>query len=98
MLQLMIKGGPLMWLILFTSVVAIAIFFERLFHYHRAQINVTDFVAGIRNLLQRGKQIEALALCDETPGPVAQVVKAAVVNGARTREELREEIQDVARA
>ncbi len=98
MLEFMIKGGPLMWPILLCSVVAIGYFFDRLFHFHRASIDTRDFVQGIRNLLQRGNQLEALAMCDETPGPVAQVVKAAVVNRQRKREDLREAIQDVARA
>lgn len=86
-----------MWLILLNAIVAVGVFLERLLHYHRAQINVTDFVNGIRNLLQRGNVIEAIALCDETPGPVAQVVKAGIAHHDRVREEMREAIQDVAR-
>ncbi len=96
-MNVLLKGGPLMWPILACSILAIAIIFERLFHYHRAKINAKDFVQGIRNTLRRGNVIEAIALCDETPGPVAQVVKAAVVNHDRGREEIRETVQDVAR-
>jgi biopolymer transport protein ExbB len=95
--MIMTRGGPLMWLILFNAILAIVIFFERLFHYHRAQIASGDFVQGIRNSLRRGNVIEAIANCDDTPGPVAQIVKAAVVNHDRSREEIREAIQDVAR-
>lgn len=98
MWMIMTKGGPLMWVILFFSVVAVAIFLERLLHYHRAQINAGDFVQGIRNLLKRGNVIESIALCDETPGPVARVVKSVVVNHDRSREEIREAAQDVARS
>jgi biopolymer transport protein ExbB len=87
-----------MWLILFNAVLALVVFFERLFHLHRAQINVADFVRGIQNSLKRGNIIESIALCDEAPGPVAQVVKAAVVNHDRSREEIREAVQDVARS
>ncbi|MCX7915305.1 MAG: MotA/TolQ/ExbB proton channel family protein [Verrucomicrobiae bacterium] len=97
MWEFLSKGGPLMWLIAACSVVAIGYFFDRLFHFHRATIDTRDFVAGIRNLLQRGQTAEALAMCDDTPGPVAQVVKTAVLNHQRPREELREAIQDVAR-
>jgi biopolymer transport protein ExbB len=87
-----------MWLILFNGLLAVAIFFERLFHYHRAQISAVDFVNGIRNSLRRGNVIESIATCDETPGPVAQVVKSAVVNHDRSREDIREAVQDVARS
>ena len=94
MFILMSKGGPLMWLILFSGVVAVATFFERLLHYHRAQINAADFVTGIRNALSRGNIPESLALCDETPGPVAQVVRIGVLNHDCSRDEIREAMQD----
>jgi biopolymer transport protein ExbB len=97
MLSFMSQGGPLMWLILALALVALTVFLERLFHFHRRQINATDFVNGIRNSLKRGNIIEAEATCNETPGPVAQVVKAAVVYHDRPRDEIREVVQDVAR-
>lgn len=98
MLMLMTRGGPLMWLILFNGILAAVVFCDRLFHFHRAQIHTADFVAGIINTLKRGNLIESIALCDETAGPVAAVVKTAVVNHAGDREEIREAVQDVARS
>ena len=98
MLWLMTEGGQLMPMLLVGSVLAIAFFLERMFHYHRAQINAVDFIHGIQNILQRGNINESLSLCDETPGPVAEVVKTAVQNRDRHRDELREAIQDVARS
>jgi len=97
MLTVMTKGGPLMWFILIGAIVAIAVFFERLFHYHRAQIHTNDFVNGILNSLKHGNISEAVATCKDTAGPVAQVVMAAVVNHDRSREEIREAVQDTAR-
>jgi biopolymer transport protein ExbB len=91
------KGGLLMWLILLNGLVALWVFLEKFFHFHRAHINANDFVNGIRNSLKRGNVIESIALCDETPGPVAQVVKVGIVNKDRNREELREAMQDSAR-
>ena len=38
MLTLMSKGGPLMWLILFNALLALGVFLEKLFSFHRAQI------------------------------------------------------------
>jgi biopolymer transport protein ExbB len=90
-------GGPLMWLILLNAALALLIFFERLFHYHRAHIHTGDFVSGIRNALRRGNDSEAVALCEDTPGPVARVVKTAVISRDLPPDELREMLQDVAR-
>lgn len=86
-----------MWLILLNGVVALGIFLERFFHFHRAHINATDFSNGIRNALQRGNIAECTTLCDDTPGPVAQVVKAGILNRERPREEIREAMEDAAR-
>ena len=97
MLTIIAKGGPLMWFILISAILAIAIFFERLFHYHRAQIHTDDFVKGILNSLKRGNVKEAIDTCRDTACPVAQVVMAAVLNHDRSRDEIREAVQDTAR-
>ena len=41
------KGGLLMWPILACSVIAIAVFAERLFYLHRATIHVGEFLQGL---------------------------------------------------
>ena len=51
-MDLITKGGPLMWLLLGCSVIAIAIFLERLFYFHRARIDVGDLLFGLRNLIK----------------------------------------------
>ncbi len=94
----MTKGGLLMWVILFNGLLALVILLERLFHLHRAKIHTRDFITGIINILKRGNVMESIALCDETSGPVAQVVKTAVMNHDRGREEIREAMEDAARA
>ena len=48
--------------------------------------------------MKRGNVIEAIGTCDDTPGPVAQVVKAAVINHDRPRDEIRETVLDAARS
>jgi len=97
MLTIMARGGPLMWVVLIFAVIAIAVFLERLFHYHRAQIHTNDFVNGILNSLKHGNVKEAIDTCRDTAGPVAQVVMAAVLNHDRSRDEIREAVQDTAR-
>ena len=87
-------GGPMIWLILATSAVALAVFVERLLHYHSAQINSTEFLNGVRNVLKRDNVVEAIAICDATPGPVARLVKVAILNRDRGREGVREALED----
>jgi len=94
-LQILVKGGFLLWLLLFASIVALGLFIERVLFYHRSQINTDQFMKGIRNVLQRGSLTEAISICDETPGPVAQVVKMSILKHDRPRDEIREAIEDV---
>ena len=84
----------MIWIIVAASAVALAVFFERLLQYHREQINSTAFLNGVRNVLKRDNIVEALAICDATPGPVARLVKAAIVNRDRGREAVREALED----
>jgi len=95
MIVLFAKGGVLVWLIALCSVVGVAIFFERLLHYHRNTINTPEFLAGITNALRRNALVEALSICDETPGIVARVVKAAITRYDRSREEIEDAIENV---
>jgi len=73
------NGGIAMWMIGVSSVIVIGIFLERLFHYRRAQIDTDDFLQGIYNVLKKRNPVEAVSLCNETPGPVAKIVRAAVL-------------------
>ena len=84
----------MIWVILGASAVAMAVFVERLLHYHRAQINSTEFLNGVRNVLKRDNVVEALAICDATPGPVARLVRIAILNRDRGRDGVREALED----
>src|SRR5436305_12087646 len=87
-------GGPVLWLIILTSAVAVVVFIERFLHYHRAQINSTQFLNGVRTVLKRNNVVEAISICDATPGPVARLVKTAILNQDHGRERMREALEE----
>ena len=88
------NGGPMIWLILITGAVALAVFFERVLHCHRAQINSAEFLNGVRNVLKRDNVVEAISICDATPGPVARLVKTAILSRDKDRERVREAVEE----
>jgi biopolymer transport protein ExbB len=94
MLPLIFKGGPMLWVILMASAVAISVFIERVLHCHRAQINSAEFLNGVRTVLKRDNVVEALSICDATPGPVARLVKTAILNRDHGRERVRESLEE----
>jgi len=87
-------GGWMLGLILLTSAVALVVFIERYLYCHRAQINSTEFLNGVRTVLKRDNVVEALSICDATAGPVARLVKTAILNRDHGRERVREALEE----
>ncbi|MCL5096618.1 MAG: MotA/TolQ/ExbB proton channel family protein [Candidatus Omnitrophica bacterium] len=92
--MLLANGGPIMWVLLVVSAVAVAVFLERFLHYHRAQINSTEFLSGVRNVVRRENIVEAISICEATPGPVARLVKTAILSRDRGRDGVREALEE----
>ena len=72
---LITKGGPVMWLLVAVSAATLSLFLERFLMYHREQINASEFLTGVKNVLKRDNVVEALSICDATPGPVSRLAR-----------------------
>ena len=82
--------GPMFWLILFFATLALAVLAERLFYFHRININSGDFLRGLSALLRSGQYDECLHEARQLPGPMARVVEAVLSRPRLSRHELRE--------
>jgi biopolymer transport protein ExbB len=94
MWELIVKGGPLMFLILMCSVIAVAVVIEKLWHLRRAEINTEVFMEDISETLRRNKILNAIDKCNAMPGPIAHIVKAGILKHDRGRAEIKEAIED----
>ena len=92
MMTLILSGGPVMWAIAVVGLAATGIFFVRFFDLRSAHVAYVDFMAGVENLLAKENDREALAICDETPAPVARVAAAAIRHRSATPEVRREAV------
>lgn len=90
--QLLVDGGPVMWLIAVAAVLAAAVFLVKTFQFHREEINVRELVNGLENVLRRDGFVEAISLCDNTPGPAARVVGAAILAFQRGDKDLQQAV------
>jgi biopolymer transport protein ExbB len=81
--QILTQGGIFTVSIFILGFVAIYIIIERLLFYHRIQINVPEFIRGLINVLKRNNAIEAITICDDTPGPVAQVLRTVILHNEK---------------
>ena len=91
---LLANGGPVIWLILIAAAAAAVVFIERALFCHRSQINSAEFLNGVRTVIKRGNIVEAIAICDATAGPVARLVKAAILAREHGRDHVREAVEE----
>lgn len=92
----LLQGGPIMYPLLFVSVLGFVMFVERALFLHKGQIGTQDFLSGIKNLVGKKRLVEALTLCEDTPGPMARIVKSALLHYGESREQIRAAIQSAA--
>lgn len=90
------RGGPVMVPLLLVSLVGFILFFERLLFLHSGQIRADRFVAGLKNLLAKRRLIEALTLCESTPGPLGHVAKAALLHHGDGEDRMRTAVEEAA--
>jgi len=90
------EGGLILWVIAGSGLLAFIVFIERALHLHRARIKSEDFLKGIFNILKRGNVNEALTICDETPGPVAYLVRMGILHRNDTADAMRSALEDAA--
>ena len=87
-------GGVVLWVILVCGAVGAAFFLAKVYELHRAQIKSGDFLKGLHNILHRNNIVEAVSICEETPGPVASVVRAAILHHDEDRSAIQLAIEE----
>jgi biopolymer transport protein ExbB len=75
------KGGWIMWPLLVLAIAAIAVSVERTLAIRKAASDNDAFIDDLRKRLNAADFEGALQLCDQTPGPVPQLL----ASGIRTR-------------
>jgi biopolymer transport protein ExbB len=78
-MNLLISGGPVLLAILLVSVYAVYLFFERFLKLRKERLD-TDALMTRVNAAVRERDLElALAACEQHGGPVARVLRAALL-------------------
>ncbi|MGH8021228.1 MAG: MotA/TolQ/ExbB proton channel family protein [Opitutaceae bacterium] len=96
LIELFYLGGPIMWVLLALSVIALLLFVERALYLHRGQIRSNQFLEGIKNIVRKQRVVEALTVAEETPGPVAAMVKAGLLRYEEPEDRIRSAMTEAA--
>ncbi len=97
MFELFNKGGFLMYPIFFSSLLAIAIFFERMFYLKSIKTSTRKFGNRISDLIRKGNINFAISACRKNISPISQIILAALLKHGSSRDEIKEVIEDTAR-
>lgn len=90
------KGGPMMYLIILSSILASGVVIDRIYNLRRARIDADKFMDDITAVLKRNKIIESIEMCNKTPGPIAHIIKAGILKHDRSKPEIREAVEEAA--
>lgn len=80
-IHLIQAGGPVMYPLVICAVMSVAFMIERFITINRASADNEVLTEQVREHLQGGRVNDALAVCDQHPGPVAGLL----ANGIRNR-------------
>lgn len=96
MLDVFEKGGFLMYPIFICSLIAITIFFERMFYLKSIKTKSKRFVLRVKDLVKKGSIELAISACRKSPTPISQIMLAGLMKFGRGRDEMKEAIEDTA--
>jgi len=89
------QGGPVMWPLLFFSLLGLTFIIERYIALAKARVNVNEFLTRIRKALLVNRNVkEAIKVCEQYKGPVASVMKAGLLRYGHTREDIEKTIEN----
>lgn len=70
------------------SVVSFAVFIERLIYLKKSEIDTNHFIINLRNVINDGNIIEAVQICENIGGAIANIVKSGLTKHNRSKEEI----------
>jgi len=92
--KIIVAGGILMIPIGICSVLALAIVIERFWSLRRATIDTRGFMDTMRQVLRQTRIQDAVEICDEVDAPIARIMRAGILKYNRTKDDIREAIED----
>ena len=96
MIEFIVQGGPVLWVIMALSVVACIIIIERLLYLKRISVDEDKLFVRIKASLLEGHYNEALSICDQNLSPFSSLLKTGIENRKRPENVQRDILKDAA--
>ncbi|RKX74072.1 MAG: MotA/TolQ/ExbB proton channel family protein [Spirochaetes bacterium] len=96
MLELINKGGIILWIIVFLSPVALAIIIERFLYFRKIRVDEEKLIQRLKSSMEKGHYDEALSICDNNPSPITNLMKVGIEHRNYPKHIQKEVIMDAA--
>lgn len=97
LIEIFLKGGFLMWAILFSSIIGLGVVIDRYIVLRNAKINVPAFMVRIRGLIKKRDISGAVSYCMEEKSPVANIIRKGLRKYKLGHERVKEVIENAGR-
>jgi len=94
MWKIVFKGGIMMYPILLCSILSIAIILERIYFFNKIYRNIKGFVDRVIHLIKKGKIKDAFKECESSGTPLGEIMKAGLSNYDRSKEKIKESMEE----
>lgn len=75
------------------SIASMTIFFERIFYLKKSEINTNKFVIALRKVIQENNIMEAIRICEDTEGSVANIIRSGLLKHERSKNEIESSME-----
>jgi biopolymer transport protein ExbB len=96
MIDFLVKGGIIIWILVAISAYMIGLIIERLLYFKRISVDETKLYDRIKIAIEKGHIDEALAICDQNLSPFAALTRAGIENREYPRTIQKEMLEDAA--
>ncbi|MEI8095535.1 MAG: MotA/TolQ/ExbB proton channel family protein [Spirochaetales bacterium] len=96
MLDILVKGGPVLWLIMVLAVPVLAVVVERLLYFRRIHTDEDKLLSRVKSAIEKGHHEEALAICDTNEAPLGALIRSGIESRNLPEAELREVVREAA--
>ena len=95
LIEMAAKGGPLMWVLLALSIIAIYIFGKKWWIIRQAGKIDKDFMMDIRDYIHEGKIKSAITLCSKYDSPAARLVEKGLERIGKPAADIQTAIENI---
>ncbi len=96
MLNILSRGGPVLWIVVFFSIIAFASIIERIYYlYTNENINLFEVRAEVRQFIQRGDMDGARAYCSARKDSVSIMLSYILENSSLDKSIVEDKIKEL---